>query len=149
MHEEKPASPRGQLYRIQRCPGSRLPMIALSDAVVIEDFGVRDDRHARAGSDRQILLLEKETLDQLGLQPGEVKENFTTSGIDLRALNPGARLGVGAEAILEITKPCAPCARMEEIRPGLLREIAGRRGMLARVLRGGAVKPGDSIHLLT
>jgi MOSC domain-containing protein YiiM len=37
---------------------------------------------------------------------------------------------------------------MEEIRPGLLRELAGRRGMLAQVVRGGTIAPGDAIHLV-
>jgi MOSC domain-containing protein YiiM len=32
---------------------------------------------------------------------------------------------------------------MNEIRPGLLDEIQGRRGMLAMVINGGDIKVGD------
>jgi MOSC domain-containing protein YiiM len=34
---------------------------------------------------------------------------------------------------------------MEEIRPGLQVEIEGRRGMLASVIRTGAVRLGDEV----
>jgi MOSC domain-containing protein YiiM len=37
---------------------------------------------------------------------------------------------------------------MDEIRPGLQTELDGRRGMLARVVRGGEVASGDEIELL-
>jgi MOSC domain-containing protein YiiM len=34
---------------------------------------------------------------------------------------------------------------MEELRPGLLQEIGGQRGMLARVAQSGTINVGDSI----
>jgi MOSC domain-containing protein YiiM len=37
---------------------------------------------------------------------------------------------------------------MERIRPGLRKELWGRRGMLCRVLEGGVVRPGDLIERL-
>jgi MOSC domain-containing protein YiiM len=74
-----------------------------------------------------------------------VKENITTEGIMLMGLKMHDRLRLGDEVLLEITKPCSPCSRMEEIRPGLLKGIAGKRGMLARVVRGGTVHVGDAI----
>jgi MOSC domain-containing protein YiiM len=40
------------------------------------------------------------------------------------------------------------CSRMDEIRPGLRNEIAGRRGMLAKVVSGGFVRRGNSIILM-
>jgi MOSC domain-containing protein YiiM len=63
-------------------------------------------------------------------------------------LKSGNRLIVGGGVILEVTKACSPCSRMEEIRPGMIRELAGRRGMLARVIHGGIIKRGDIIQLL-
>jgi len=138
----------GILHALYRCPGHRLPMEELPAGELIENSGLRDDRHARADSSRQVLLMDRETLELLNLRPGEIKENMTTGGIQLGELSPGRRLAVGSEAVLEITKPCAPCGRMDEIRPGLLKEIAGQRGMLARVVRGGPVRPGDPITIL-
>lgn len=122
-------------------------MVTVPAAVAVANLGLRDDMHAIADSSRQILLMESETLGELGLRPGEVKENITTSGIALMALERGQRLAVGAEVVLEVTKACSPCRRMDEIRPGLLREIAGRRGMLARVIQGGTIDQGNAITL--
>lgn len=117
-------------------------------AELIVNLGLKGDMHALPDSSRQVLLLEKETLDALGLAPGEVKENITTTGINLMALAPKTRVRIGSGAVLEITKSCSPCHRMDEIRPGLLKEIAGRRGMLARVVGAGSVRPGDEVTVV-
>jgi MOSC domain-containing protein YiiM len=141
MESAKQAS----VLSIQLCPGHRKPMAPVASAELVANLGFRGDVHAIADSSRQVLLIERETLDALGLGVGEVKENLTTTGIRLMALAPKTRLRLGSGAVLEITKPCSPCSRMDEIRPGLLKDIAGRRGMLARVITGGIVRNGDAI----
>jgi MOSC domain-containing protein YiiM len=138
----------GSILSIQLCPGHRKPMAPVDSAELVAEWGIRGDTHAIAGSSRQVLLVERETLDALRLTAGEVKENFTTTGIALMALPPNTRLRLGAGAILEITQSCSPCSRMNEIRPGLLKELAGRRGMLARVVAGGIVRNGDPITVV-
>jgi MOSC domain-containing protein YiiM len=35
---------------------------------------------------------------------------------------------------------------MEKIRPGLRKELYGRRGMLCRVIEGGIIRRGDTIE---
>lgn len=141
--------PSGWIVSLQLCPGHRKPMLPVTEAEAIEDLGLVGDRHALAQSSRQVLLIEQETLTALGLAPGIVKENITTTGIDLMSLSGKSRIQVGEEAILEITKSCAPCSRMEEIRPGLFKEIAGRRGMLTRVIKSGAIRVGDMLRIIT
>lgn len=141
-------SAQGTVVSIQYCPGHRKPMVAVSGAEAVENLGLRNDMHALPDSTRQILLLESETLAVLGVGAGALKENITTVGIPLMQLRRGQRLSIGAEVLLAVTKACAPCSRMEEIRPGFLREIDGRRGMLARVVRGGKIARGDAIHLM-
>lgn len=128
------------------CPGHRAPMTDLTTVRAIENFGLEGDRHAKAESKRQVLLIESETLEKLGLKPGEVKENITTRGIALMSLPIGTRLRVG-EAVFEIVQACHPCSRMEELRPGLQQELANQRGMLARVIRSGTLCIGDPIHV--
>lgn len=91
--------------------------------------------------------MDAETLEELRLAPGAIKQNILTRGLDVRALRRGQRLRIG-EALLEITIPCAPCKRMDDIRPGLQRDLRGRRGMLCRVLEGGRIQVGEPIHLL-
>ena len=60
-------------------------------------------------------------------------------------LPPGSRLHLGASAVLEITRVCEPCFRMDEIRDGLRQELVGRRGMVSHVVRGGSIQVGDPI----
>jgi MOSC domain-containing protein YiiM len=62
----------------------------------------------------------------------------------VNALQIGQRLRVG-EIELEVRTACEPCELMETIRVGLMTELAGRRGMLCRVLKGGVVRRGDEI----
>jgi MOSC domain-containing protein YiiM len=123
-------------------------MMRVESAEVIKRLGLRGDRHAIEESTRQILLIEKETLDDLKLSPGLVKENITTERIRLMNLEHGQRLQLGDAAVLEVTKACTPCGRMDEIRSGLQEQLAGRRGILARAIQGGVIKIGDSIKVL-
>lgn len=122
-------------------------MQPVDPAVFEADSGLAGCRHARPQSRRQVLLIEEETLDDLALAPGAVKENVTTRGIDLTSLPPDTMLQLGNDVELWITGPCRPCARMDEIRPGLEEEIRGRRGVLAWVKRGGAVRVGEQLHV--
>ena len=50
------------------------------------------------------------------------------------------------EILLKVSAVCHPCDQLEELRPGLKREMRGRRGMLCRVVQGGTIRPGDSIE---
>ena len=77
----KPQTCQGTIVSIQICTGHRQPMWWVERSEVIVDFGLQGDRHARIGSKRQVLLIERETLDALGLPAGEVKENITTEGM--------------------------------------------------------------------
>ncbi len=112
------------------------------------DWGFEGCAHARRGSKRQVLLMDAETLQEMDLLPGQVKENAVTLGLDLRALHKGQRLRIG-EALLEMTIPCSPCSYIESLRPGLEEAMRGRRGILFRVLEGGLIRPGDAIEVVT
>jgi MOSC domain-containing protein YiiM len=127
-----------------QCSASRAPLTRCRNLELIEETGAEGDRHARRGSRRQVLLVEQEVLDVLGLEPGAVREQVTVSGLDLGALVFGSRLECGG-ALLEVAGPCRPCERMNEIRPGLERELEGRRGRFVRVVRSGTIAVGDPI----
>ncbi len=110
-------------------------------------IGLEGDKHAVARSNRQVLLVDKEALDALGLEPGTVKENLTVQGLHVMALPLGTRLRLGPNAVLEITSVCEPCFRMDEIRQGLRLELDGRRGMNSRVIMGGSIAVGDPVQI--
>ena len=129
---------------IHLCQASRAPLVAVDRVSAIEEQGLDGDRHARPRGRRQVLLIEQETLEQLGLAPGDVREQVTVRGIALDRLVFGARLRVGG-AVLEVAGPCHPCERMDEIRPGLQDALAGRRGRFVRVVVAGSFAVGDAL----
>ena len=125
----------------------RQSMQEVEEALAAANRGLDRCAHGRPGGRRQVLLMDAETLGCFGLPPGVVKENITTRGLALKELHPGQRLRVG-EALLEVTLPCEPCSRMDDIRPGLQQELRGRRGMLCRVVEAGRIRRGDRIEVL-
>ncbi|MBZ5703189.1 MAG: MOSC domain-containing protein [Acidobacteriia bacterium] len=125
-----------------------LPMQEEEAIRAVAEFGFEGCAHARpGGGQRQVLLMDRETLDALHLTPGIVRENITTEGLDVNGLEIGQRLRIG-EALLEVSGPCTPCGLMDKLRPGLRREIRGRRGTLCRVITGGGIRRGDAIEKL-
>ena len=134
-----------KVVNLFRAPKKRIPMEELAETRLFAEFGLENCAHARAGSKRQVLLVDVETLEAMGLQPGLIRENITTVGLNVNGLEIGQRLRVG-ESLLEVTMVCTPCDQMEKIRPGLRRELWGRRGMLCQVIAGGIVRTGDVIE---
>ncbi len=129
------------------CPVPGQPVRAVAEAKAVADWGLDGCAHARRGSKRQVLLMDSETLAEMDLHPGQVKENVLTQGLNVRALTPGQRLRIG-EVLLQVTIPCTPCNMFEAIRPGLEAEMRGKRGMLCRVLEGGLMRLGDPIKVM-
>src|SRR3977135_137277 len=131
-----------------RAPKKRLPMQELPEVRAVDDAGFAGCAHARPGGKRQVLLVDRETLEAMDLRPGIIRENITTDGLNVNSLQIGQLLRIG-EARLEVSAICTPCDQMEIIRPGLQKELWGRRGMLCRVLEGGVIRRGDSVEKLS
>jgi transcriptional regulator with XRE-family HTH domain len=119
-------------------------MIALSETEIIADWGLKDDRKARAGSKRQVLLVDEDTLRSVDLKPGDLNENLTIRGMDINGLQPGQQVRVGG-ALLEVTGPCTVCGELETVRAGLKEQLRDRRGVLSRVIESGTVRIGDPV----
>jgi MOSC domain-containing protein YiiM len=122
-------------------------MEELGEVVAVPETGFEGCAHASPGGKRQVLLVDRETLDALELGPGMIRENITADGLNVNGLRVGESLKVG-EALLEVTMVCTPCGQMDELRPGLRREIRGRRGILCRIVKGGTIRQGDRIQTL-
>ena len=138
---------QGKVVSIQLCVGHREPMAHSDQALAIKGHGLEGDRHADPQSHRQILLMEKEILDALDLEPGTIRENVTISGLPIHKLPTGQHLQIGDQVVLEITGLCEPCSRMDEIRAGLRATLDGQRGVLTRVIQGGVLKTGDAVKV--
>ncbi len=137
-----------RVQNLFRAPRKRLPMEELAEVRVVTDAGFEGCAHARRASKRQVLLVDRETLEAMDLRPGIIRESITTDGLNVNSLQIGQLLRVG-QARLEVTSVCTPCDQMEAIRPGLRKELWGRRGMLCRVLDGGLIRRGDAIEKLS
>jgi len=114
---------------------------------------------------RQVHLIQSECLDDLTqkgftVSEGQLGENITTRGVDLLQLPRGTHLHIlGAESgkavILEITGLRNPCAQIDGFEAGMLRACLEKRdghsvrkaGVMAIVVTGGDIYPGDHIHL--
>ncbi len=126
------------------------PSDPVESARAISAEGLDGDRSRNPRNLRQVLVMDQETLDKYGLQPGQVKENITVAGMDLSQATQGNVFFIGTEAnhvTLEVTGDCEPCQKMDALIPGLQQEIFGRRGILTVVLQGGDINVGDTIRL--
>ena len=116
-------------------------------------------RDETAANLRQVHLLQAELFEELAglgfrIQAAELGENVTTQGIDLLGLPTRARLRLGSDAVVEVTGLRNPCLQLDRFRPGLMQATLGRdaagglvrkAGVMAIVLAGGDVRPGDAI----
>jgi MOSC domain-containing protein YiiM len=134
-----------RVLHLFRAMKRRLPMEELAEVQAVPDAGFEGCAHGRAGSQRQVLLVDRGTLEAMDLTPGILRENITTDGINVNGLVLGQKLRIGG-ARLEVNAVCGPCDLMEKIRPGLRKELYGRRGMLCRVIEGGIIRRGDPIE---
>ena len=144
-------STQGSVVSLTINPGSRQPLDSVEQASFVTGHGIEGDRHYTDRENRagyQVLLMDSETIEALGLSIGDVRENVTTDGIDLATLEPDQLVGIGSEVVLRVFKDCPPCGRMDELRPGLRSELLGRRGILASVERGGSASVGDAVRVL-
>ncbi|MFJ8163740.1 MOSC domain-containing protein [Streptomyces sp. NPDC096136] len=110
---------------------------------------------------RQVHLIHRELFDEVAqagfsVAPGQLGENVTTEGIDLLALPTGTLLGIGEEAVVEVTGLRNPCPQINAFQDGLLKQVVGRdeegrpvrrAGIMGVVQQGGTVRPGDAISV--
>jgi MOSC domain-containing protein YiiM len=108
---------------------------------------------------RQVHLIHAELHDELRaagfvVTPGDMGENVTTRGLDLLGLPTGARLTLGASAVIEVTGLRNPCYQLDRFQQGLMaatlaRDEAGglvrKAGVMGIVLASGEVRTGDAI----
>ena len=123
------------------------PSDPVQQATAISGLGLEGDRSAYEGNLRQVLFIDKGVLDELGLAPGQVKENITVTGLDLSQTKAGQVFLIGDEVTMELVGDCEACGKMDALVLGLQDKIDGKRGMLAKVVNGGQIKVGDSVRV--
>ena len=137
--------PQGTITNLHIARVKGTPSDPVQEATAISGLGLEGDRSAYEGNTRQVLFVDKEILDGAGLVPGQVKENITVTGMNVSQIQPGQVFTIGDDVTLEAIGDCEACGKMDAIRMGLMDEIQGKRGMLAKVINGGSIKVGDSV----
>jgi MOSC domain-containing protein YiiM len=132
---------------IERKPAGRYARVAVAEVALVEGHGIDGD--AKGGGRRQLNVMLAEVVTQLRAEgyragPGELGEQIVLAGVDPAALAPGARLRLGA-AVIEVVKPRTGCGRFEAIQGRSKESVAGRLGVMARVITGGVVRVGDAV----
>lgn len=121
--------------------------VAVEQVQALAGTGLQGDMHAHALSPRQLLLADSHAYAALALPPHALRENLLVD-IDTCGLASGTVLQIGSEVTIRLMFQCEACGGLDAQQPGLSRAIATRRGMLARVLRGGPIQRGDPIREL-
>jgi MOSC domain-containing protein YiiM len=148
-----------------------LPKQVVDSIRLVEDFGVSGDYHAgrfvrhrclaekdpTAPNLRQVLLVDTSIIAELAqkdiqIDPGMLGENILVGGIMVMTLAIGTHIKIG-ETLLEVTEIRNPCYQLNEMHPHLLKAVVSKvhgqvrrnAGMMARILEGGWVRPGDPV----
>jgi len=135
---------------VDRKPSDWYARVAVNRALLVAGHGVEGD--LKGGGQRQLNIMRAEALAELGAEgrkvgPGEMGEQLVIAGLDLTAYVEGTRLRLGASAVIEIGIPRTGCARFEYIQGTTKKDVAGRLGVLARVVESGEVAVGDAVYL--
>ena len=144
----------GKIESIHISEHNGYPITSIETVEVVSGKGLVGDRHFKEDAsdyNRQITLIEKESIDALVIEygvildPGESRRNLVTTGIPLNML-VGKRFQIG-ELLFEGTGLCEPCAHLASItEPAVLSGLAHRGGLCARTLSSGMIHRGDLIQ---
>lgn len=128
-------------------PARGQPPLAADSLRLLADVGIAGDLHADARSPRQLLLASSQAYEDLGLPPHALRENLLLD-FDTACLGSGTVLQVGEQVRLRVMFQCEACGQLDAMAPRLAQRIGNRRGVLARVLKGGVVQRGDPVRAL-
>ena len=151
----------GRIFQLNVSNGG-VPKLAVREALLTPGGLEGDrqrDRRFHGGPHRAVCLFALERILELQAEghpiyPGAAGENVTVAGLDWSRLKPGARLALGAEALVEIASYTSPCKKIaanflggdfkrisQKLRPGHSR-------IYARVLRPGRLSVGQGVRVL-
>jgi MOSC domain-containing protein YiiM len=149
---------QGKVVSIHIAPAAAAATTSIKEVRAVVGKGLEGDRYAKKlgtfskdpGSGRDVTLIESEAVEALQrdyhveLGAGDSRRNIVTQGISLNHLvDKEFRIG---EVILRGTRLCEPCSHMEQLTvKGALRGLIHRGGLRAEIVKGGAIRVGDSV----
>lgn len=125
----------------------------LDDANLVADYGIEGDAKGGHNPDRQLNIMSYETLTILRSQgfytePGQMGEQIVIHQLDVDALQPGDRIQLGMDAIIEVVKPRTGCDKFEAVQKKSRSLVQGMMGQMAKVIVGGKISVGDPVRVL-
>jgi cyclic pyranopterin phosphate synthase len=150
---EKVVTIKGRIKAISVSKEKGTRKVNVPEAELQTDFGIVGDAHA-GNWHRQMSLLASESIDEMltkgaKVSPGDFAENITTEGIDLQQLSIGSKFRLGESAELQISQFGKECHSRCEIFEQVGDCIMPREGVFAKVSKGGSIKVGDAIEVIT
>lgn len=165
----------GMVHAVSKSSNHEFSKRPVDSIFLIEGEGVEGDAHrgvtvkhrSRVRQDptqpnlRQVHLIHIELIRELQasgfhVEPAVMGENITTSGLDILSLPADTILHIGSESQIKITGLRNPCVQLDHYQAGLMTAVLDRdengnlirkAGVMAIVLKGGLVKPGDFIEV--
>jgi MOSC domain-containing protein YiiM len=141
---EEPTMNIGHVEALAVRPTSTVAPARADQLRAIAHTGLSGDVYADPLSPRQLLLASASVYRELALPAHALRENLLVD-FDTAGLQSGTILQIGHEVLLRLMFQCEACSHLDVHKPRLSAQIGMRRGMLARVIRGGTIYPGDRI----
>jgi MOSC domain-containing protein YiiM len=156
----------GRLDAIYLRPDRGQPCLLADQVHALANRGLDGDRISFRvssqvnGSKRQVTLLQAEHLQviaaltgHLQVDPALLRRNLVVSGLNLLAAkslfkDQPLHLMIG-DVVLEVTGPCEPCSKMEQILgTGGYNAMRGHGDITARIVCGGLLRTGDVVKVI-
>lgn len=133
-------------------------MVSMPAVTAVAGRGIEGDRYFletgfysdKPGPDRELTLIELETIDALrqehgiAVDPGDARRNVVTEGVPLNHLIH-REFSIG-EVIARGIRLCEPCTHLVEVTGRrLLGPLVHRGGLRAQILRGGRITVDDTV----
>lgn len=150
----------GHIFQINTSHGG-VPKLAIPQAELAA-LGLSGDRQANTevhgGVERAVCLYSLERILSLqeeghAIYPGAIGENLTVTGVDWALVEPGVRLRIGGDILLEVTRYTSPCKTIASALSGgefnrvSQKEYPGWSRVYARVILGGLIRVGDKFTI--
>lgn len=151
----------GRIFQLN-CSGGGVPKLAVRETF-LTPTGLEGDRQSdlrfHGGPERALCLFALERILELQREghpifPGAVGENVTVVGLDWQRLEPGTRLALGDEALVEVTSYTSPCKTIADSFVGCefkrisQKDHPGYSRIYARVIQTGTLSVGQAVKLL-
>jgi MOSC domain-containing protein YiiM len=134
------------------------PMLEVPTVTAVAGRGIEGDRYYletgfysdKPGADRELTLIELETIDALRqehgieFEPREARRNVVTEGVPLNHL-VHREFSLG-EVIARGIRLCEPCTHLVEVTGRrVLGPLVHRGGLRAQIVRGGQIRVEDMV----